>query len=167
MEKKNKISIIVVLLTVLIVVLVAYFNPLFHLSQEFGELDSDLKHILTTIAMALIGGSLFAIRNKSKGIVFEQFEAIQLVLLIIIPSVVIFSFIMKNPENYSLAVSVYVVAVMIWFLIVILKHKSGNEPKLEKRFTITIGYILAVLLSYGIFAFWQIHEYHKLLAQMT
>jgi len=50
---------------------------------------------------------LFAFRNKSKGEAFELFEAIELLLLIVIPCVEGFTYIMKNPLDYSLAITVY------------------------------------------------------------
>jgi hypothetical protein len=140
-----------------------FFHPFFYLIQEYGNLDSDLKHILITFVMAGLGGSLFAFRNKVKGELFDQFEAMELLLLIVIPSVEGYSFIMINPTNYSWAISLYVVAVMVWFVIVITKHKPISDSKKEKIFTIKISYISAVLLAYGIFAFWLLNTYNQML----
>lgn len=165
MNKKQKINVITILSAILLSVLVIYFNPFLHLSQELGKMDSDLKHLVITIGVASLAGSLFAFRNKVKGEVFEQFEALELLLLIVIPSVEAFTVIMKNPTNYSWAVSIYVVAVMVWFVIIITRHKPISDSKKEKKFTIKVSYVLAVLLSFGFFAFWQLNAYSQWLAQ--
>jgi len=166
-NKKQKINIITILSAIVLAALVYFFNPFLYVSQEYGKLDSDLKHLLITVVMAGLAGSLFVFRNKVKGELFEQFEAIELLILIVIPSAEAFTLIMKNPSNYSWAVSVYVVAIMIWFLIVILKHKPIKDSKKEKMFTIKISYILAVLLSFAFFAFWQLETYNDLIKQAT
>jgi hypothetical protein len=159
-DKKRKIYIVTISSAVVLSVLSFIFNPLYYFSQEFGKLDSDLKHILITIIMAGLGGSLFICRNRSKGEFFEQFEAIELLLLIVIPSVEAYTLIMKNPSDYSLAIAVYVIAVMVWFFIVIMKHNQFSNSKKEKLFIIKMSYVLAVLLSFGIFAFWQLNTHN-------
>jgi hypothetical protein len=164
-NKKQKIQGIVILSTILLAVLGYYFNPLWYLAQEFGKLDSELKHILTTIVMASLAGLLFAFKNKTKGELFAQFEAMELLILIVIPSVVSFSYIVNDLSNYSLAVAFYVGSVMVWFVIVITRHKPISDSKKERIFTIKISYFLAVLLAYGFFVFWQLNTFNQLLAQ--
>lgn len=165
MNKKQKINLVTILSAIVLSALVYYFNPFLYISQEFGKLDPDLKRILITIIVAGLAGSLFAFRNKAKGELFEQFEAIELLILIVIPSVEGYLYIMKNPSNYAWAISVYVVGVMSWFVIVITRHKPISEPKKEKTFTIKMSYILAVLLSFGFFAFWQLNAFNHLVQQ--
>lgn len=159
-NKKQKISIITIVLAIIFSALIFLFNPLFYVSQEFGKLDSDLKHLLTTIVVAGLAGSLFAFRNKIKGEFLETIEAMELLILIVIPSVEIFSFIMKDPSNYSLAIAPYVLAVMAWYLIIILRHKTIQDPKREKIFLIQIHYVLAGLLLIAVLAFWLSNSFN-------
>lgn len=165
MNKKRKIQLVTILSAIVLSVLVYVFNPLLYFSQEFGKLDSELKHLVITVVVASLAGSLFAFRNKAKGELFEQFEALELLLLIVIPSVEGFLYIMQNPMNYGWAISVYVIGVMGWFVLVITRHKPIADSKKEKKFTIKISYILAILLSFAFFVFWQSHTFISLIQQ--
>lgn len=149
--------------TIISIILVFYFSPLYYISQLYGKLDPDLKHILITLVVAGLGGSLFAFRNKAKGELFELFEAMELLLLIVIPSVEGFTYIMKNPSNYSLAVTLYIGAVMGWFVLVILRHKISSDPKKEKIFTAQIVYLMLVFVAFGVFADWQLTTFSPFL----
>ena len=163
---KRKIEIITILSAIALIVLVYFFNPLYTISQEFGKLDSDQKHIVVTTIMAILGGSLFVTRNKVKGEFLEKFESIELLLLIIVPSTQVYEYIIKNSSDFLLAVGVYFVGVMIWFFIVITRHKPLSDSKKEKKFNLEIVYMVAVFLSFGFFVIWQGGLYSDLLKQI-
>ena len=150
--------------TVISIPLVYYFSPLYHLSKLYGTLESDLKHVFVTSFVAILGGLLFAFRGKSKGEVFELFEAMELLLLIVIPCVVAFEYILQDPSNYSIAVTIYLAGVAIWFPVVIIRHRSNLDPKKERAFTSIIVYIFAMLVTFGGFAYWQLATFSKFLS---
>jgi len=164
LSKKQKINLVVIASAIISIILVFYFSPLYYLSQLYGKLDPDLKHILITVVVAGLGGSLFAFRNKAKGEIFELFEAMELLLLMVIPSVEGFTLIMKNPSNYSWAVALYISAVMGWFVLVITRHKTSSDPKKEKLFTTQIAYLMLMLVAFGVFADWQLTAFSPFLA---
>ncbi|MGY5148143.1 MAG: hypothetical protein ACW9W4_09120 [Candidatus Nitrosopumilus sp. bin_7KS] len=163
---KRKINIITISSAIGLIAIVYYFNPMYFVSQGFGSLDSELKHLVMTVVVSGLAGSLFAFRNKAKGELFEQFEAVELLILIVIPCVSAFTFIMQDPSNYFLAVSVYVAGVMLWFFIVITKHKPETESKKEKVFTVKVSYVSAVLLAFGFFALWLANQQQQWMSQM-
>lgn len=76
--------------------------------------------------------------------------------MIVIPSAEIFAYIMKTPTNYSSAIFAYVMGVMIWFLLVICRHKIFKDPKEERKFNLTVWWAMSVFVIFGIFAFWEI-----------
>lgn len=99
-KQKNAISIIIIIVYAIPVI---YFSPqLVQVAQSYGKLDSDSSHLLTTILVSAAGGSLFALRNttKIKRGILDQIEAIELLILIVIPSVEGFSFLIKTYSNY-------------------------------------------------------------------
>lgn len=154
MNKKQKIQVVVVIGAGFWIIIAIFFSPLYYISQWYGELDPDLKHLFTTVIVASMGGTLFAFRNHANKEVLEEFEAMELLLLIVMPCVEGYSFIMKTPSNYQWAILVYIAGVMGWFVLVISRHKIFEDPKKEKKFTFSITYLMLMLASFGTFAIW-------------
>ncbi len=157
MDKKRKYTIVTLLGAALSIAAVIYFSPMQYLITGYGKLDSDLKHIITTITIAGLALTLFVTRHlKIKEEQLEQIEAWDLSVMIVIPSAEGFAYIMKIPTNYPWAILVYFVGVMVWFLLVICRHKIFKDPKEEKKFTFSVAYTMFVFAAFGILAFWEI-----------
>lgn len=154
-KKEKKIYVIGVIIIASYLVTAFYFSPIPRIAELYGKIDPDLKHLLTTITVAGLGLILFAARHlKTTEQQKEQIEAWDLAIMIIIPSVEAFSYIMKIPHNWPLAVFVYIGGVIIWFVFVKYRHKRFEDPKEEKKFKITVTYVMLVFLAYGIYAAW-------------
>ena len=106
--------------------------------------------------VAGVGGSLFALRNTKRITpkTLEVIEAWELLILTIIPSLEIVSFLMKNPANIPWAMSPFIAATVLWYVIVLKRHKPWENPQEEKRFTISMTYFFAVFIVMGSVATW-------------
>ena len=146
----NKKKIILQIVLLIIAVIAAYY-PFSFAAHQYGQLDSDSKHIVTTILVAAVGGSLFALRNTKRVTpkILEVIETFELLILTIIPSLEIVSFLMKNPANLAWSMSPFIAATVLWYAIVLQRHKPLKTPEEEKRFTISITYFFAVFIVMG------------------
>ena len=154
LNKKQRYAIGIIFIVVYSFILF-YFSPLQHIAQAYGKIDSDTKHLLTTFLIAGLGLTLFAARHqKVKKELLEQIEAWDLAVLIVLPSVEIFTYIVKDPSNWPWAILAYIVGVMTWFVLVIYRHKVFKDPKEEKKFTFTVWYAMFVFVVYGTYAVW-------------
>lgn len=134
----------------------AAFYPFTYASQSFAKLDSDLKHIATTVLVAATGGSLFFIRNKTRERRFlEIIEMLELMILIIIPSLEIVTYLTKNPSNWYFATSPFFGGAILWYVIVFMRHKTfENTPRAEQRFGPYITYLFLMFMLIGTVATW-------------
>lgn len=155
-----------------------YFSPqAIQTVESYGKLDPELQHLGTIVLVSGAGGSLFALRNitqrsiteknalpknKRKREVLEQIEAIELLILIVIPSVEAFSFILKTLHNYPLALALYICASAGWFILVATLHERFQDPKQEKNFWIYHSYLMIVLFVFGILAFWMLNTFTQI-----
>jgi len=152
---KKKIGLII---TAYIIAVIATAYPFMLLVQGYGKLDSDSKHLVSTIFVAAAGGSLFALRNNKKisPKILEGIETFELLILIVIPCVEISTYLMKIPAYLLWSMTPFVAGSMIWYLIVLSRHKIYDEPKEEKKFTFSITWILVILLFLASIATWFI-----------
>jgi len=130
--------------------------PFSFAAQQYGKLDSDSKHLTTTILIAAVGGSLFTLRNSKKITpkILEIIEMWELLILTIIPSLEIFSLLIKNPVNWPWAMSPFIVSSTLWYIVVLKRHKISEDAKEETRFTLSITYFFAMFIVIGSVATW-------------
>lgn len=184
MDKKQKQFYVIGIIVITVYsIIMFYFSALQHIAEWYKTVDSDLKHLLTTITVTGLGLTLFAIRhammndesrhalprNKRRQEILEHIQAWDLALFIVIPSVEAFTYIVKIPTHWPWAVLVYIGGVMMWFVIVMYLHKISTDPKEEKRFTFSITYVMIVFVVYGTYAVWafiSLSQYMQPLGQV-
>lgn len=139
-----------------VVSVAAAFYPFMYASQSFAKLDSDSKHLATTLLIAATGGTLFIIRNKTRESRFlEIIEMLELMILIIIPSLEMVTYLTKNPSNWSFAMTPFFGGSFLWYVIVFRRHKTfENAPKAEQRFGPYITYLFLMFMLVGAIATW-------------
>ena len=178
MNKKAKKIIFIIIFLIGYSSVWIYLSPqLLKTVESYVKFDPNLQHMITTILVSGAGGSLFALRNitqkssmeknalpknKIKREVLERIEAIELLILIVIPSVEAFSFILKTFHYYPLALVPYVCASAGWFILVVKLHERFQDPKQEKNFWIYHSYLMSVLFLFGILAFWMLNTYSQI-----
>ena len=151
MKRKN----ILLIFAIGATIVAAY--PLLLVQQAYTNLDADSKHLVEIIVIAIVGGLLFFLRRFNLNLeTRETIENLDLLILVVIPSVDISVYMMKTPANFAWAMLPFVVGTMGWFNLVILKHKISTDPKQEKRFTVFTVYIMSVLSLIAIIATWLI-----------
>lgn len=155
-----------------------YFLPqLVQITESLGELDPELKNMITTTIVAGSGLSLFGLRvitkksimnqnalpkDKRKKYLLAQIEAFELLILIVVPGAEAFSFILKTYHTYSLALIPYVITSSGWFILITALHEKFEDSKEEKYFWIYQSFWLGVLFLFGILAFWMLDTYSQI-----
>jgi hypothetical protein len=141
----------IILGIIFVIAVVAAYYPFSFAAHQYGNLDSDTKHLVTTILVAGCGGSLFALRNTKRVTpkILEVIEAWELLILTIIPSLEIVSFLMKNPVNLAWSMIPFIIATVLWYAIVLIRHKPLKTPEEERRFTISMTYFFAAFIVMG------------------
>ena len=155
-RKQKQVYVIGIIIIIAYSVTAFYLYPIPRIAELYGKIDPELKHLVTTITVAGLGLILFVARHaKIKPEVLEQIEVWDLAILIIIPSVEAFSYIVgKDPHQWPWAVLAYIVGVMAWFVLVIYRHKTFEDPKEEKKFNFTFTYLMIVFSIYCTYAVW-------------
>jgi hypothetical protein len=151
---KKKIALITIYISAAIVA--AY--PLALATQQYAKFNPDSKHLAEIILLALVGGSLFALRHTKRitAETLETIENVELLTLIVIPSVEMSTFLMKTPSNFVWAMLPFMVGTMSWFNLIVARHKISKDPKQEKKFVFFSVYMMFVLVLIALAATWEI-----------
>jgi len=50
---------------------------------------------------------------------------------------------------------------------IMFKHRINSDAKKEKAFTGIVAYIFAMLITFGVFAYWQLSTFSRFLPHMS
>jgi hypothetical protein len=137
--------------------------------QEFPKLDSKLKDLITMSILAVLGLTLFAIRDK-RGVDKNLVDSLEVLLLIIFPTISAFALFTKPSEKFIFATIPYFITVSLWYVFFVrriykkkemvdsnlLNRDLVNEisDKKASKSTHSLTVLWGILIVYGITAIW-------------
>jgi len=73
-----------------------------------------------------------------------------------------------NEKSFRLFACNHGVSIVVfWFLMIMFKHRINSDAKKEKAFTGIVAYIFAMLITFGVFAYWQLSTFSRFLPHMS